>query len=169
MKFLDTILLGVSLLLSLASAAPVTEQEESRFPPLNPEFYLKTKLIPGQTGKGRFDNLWIVTYHTSASTNDIQLLPKKQHAIPGAFNRTHHHVEFKYSRENYPWSMVISDNEYYSYWQPVEINSGYGFGKFYFKHDELRVGGNYEWTGWLGLSTPLILGEPFVHKLTVIA
>lgn len=34
------------------------------------EYYLQTKVKPGQSGKSRFDGLWVESYHTGAGLND---------------------------------------------------------------------------------------------------
>jgi hypothetical protein len=47
------------------------------------EYYLQTKLKPKQSGKGRFNNLWVVAWHTGAGLDDavtlkVRLTPSPQ-------------------------------------------------------------------------------------------
>ena len=52
------------------------------------EYYLQTKLKPGQSGKARFDGLWIEAYHTGAGLDDAVAVDSKKNAAKGFLNGT---------------------------------------------------------------------------------
>lgn len=52
------------------------------------EYYLQTKVKPGQTGKAHLNGLWLEAWHTGAGLDDAVAVPSKKHAAIGFLNGT---------------------------------------------------------------------------------
>lgn len=118
------------------------------------EYRLKTDLKPGQSGKQRFSDLYLETYHTGAGLDDAVMVKNASEYIVGFLNGTNgqaggvtcmlHHLytlgaNFADSHAlldqnqvfdintTYPMIMVMDAYDtFYAAWQPVRINVGFG-------------------------------------------
>lgn len=94
------------------------------------EFYLKTSLIPGQTGKSQFNNLYLWPYHTGAGFNDAVLMLKRDPAVKAFLNGSHgalpyHNLVFDLGND-FPWYLDMEINtNFYAAWEPVGIDISY--------------------------------------------
>ena len=159
-------------------ALPLLGLALAQIPPLNTsqEFYVRTQVRPGQTGKEAFENLWLYAYHTGAGTNDAMLSSNKSHAARGSLNasalrppsgRTLYGLVLDLNTPGIPWSAAPNRGaNTYSAWQPVGINAGNGAAAnnsaFYLDDNGLQWtdaagGGSAEgFGGWLGECRPLL-------------
>ncbi|EME78756.1 uncharacterized protein MYCFIDRAFT_89396 [Pseudocercospora fijiensis CIRAD86] len=96
------------------------------------EYQLKTCLKSGQSGKSRYDNLWLSSYHTGAGLNDVVFDETRAAASKGFLNatnvtsgdRTYYNQLFDLGT-TFAWGLVIVESEsFYAAWQPVEMNAG---------------------------------------------
>ena len=72
---LATLLITLYAFIATTLAAPPLKNSTQ-------EYYLKTALKPKQSGKGRFNNLWVVAWHTGAGLDDAVTLKVSATFIP---------------------------------------------------------------------------------------
>ncbi|KAK5165107.1 uncharacterized protein LTR77_009204 [Saxophila tyrrhenica] len=121
---LPTLAAAALTLLTTAEAVKNTTQE----------FRLKTHVKPGQKGKAAYSDLYLEAYHTGAGLDDAVLVPKKKSGIKGFLNGTNgREGDIKYQNvvfdlgTDFGWSLIMAGNvEFYSGWQPVQVNAGEG-------------------------------------------
>jgi hypothetical protein len=114
------------------------------------EFYLRTEVKPGQTGKESFNNLWVYGYHTGAGFNDAMVSANKSYARPGFLNASDIHkpdgtplygMEFDLGSQ-FPWSLQPdAAGNLYAAWREVFINAGgapTNYSAFFLNQDGLQ-------------------------------
>ena len=86
------------------------------------EYNLRTCLKPGQDDKSRFDNLWLVAYHTGAGLNDATFnADRERYAIKGFLNETSQEFDLG---NDFPYSLKLDENvNFYAGWEPVSLGS----------------------------------------------
>ena len=143
---------------------------QAQFSNTSQQFYLRTEVKPGQSGKAAFNNLWLYAYHTGSATNDAMLSSNISHRTRASLNASDLHspngqalsgVLFDFNRPDIPFSMVPDRGaNTYAAWQPVGINVGYAaasnYSGFWIDNSGLQwtdapTGSNAEgFNGWLG-------------------
>lgn len=138
MRFLTTAVALLTLASSVLSQALTLNTSTA--------YYLHTQLKSNQTGKEKFDNLWLVASHTGAGLNDAVLYSNKSYAIKGFTNATnittqdggfYQHQEFDLGN-TWPYGLSVSNVNFYAAWEPVRINVGYGDEAFTFNSTGLQ-------------------------------
>ncbi|KAJ5191347.1 uncharacterized protein N7498_010332 [Penicillium cinerascens] len=131
MRFLSVI----ALLAATAVANPVARSTKK-------EFHLKTT----GAAKADFNDLFVITYHTGAGTNDALLENKGSIATPFYLNGT---TALANLGNVFPWGFEMGGDSNYASWESVQINAGGGVDGFSIKD------GNFVWSeeegfgGWL--------------------
>ncbi|KAH0356992.1 hypothetical protein KCU81_g94, partial [Aureobasidium melanogenum] len=110
------------------------------------EYELRTLLKPGQEGKERFNDLWLVASHTGAGLNDGVFYSNRSYAAKGFENATNITQSDGQPFFNQlfdlggtlPYDLYVQDVNFYAAWEPVRIDGGSGTGGFYMNSSGLQ-------------------------------
>ena len=75
-------------LIALATLLATAFGAEAALKNTTQEYHLKTVLKPNQSGKERYNNLWLEAYHTGAGLDDAVMVKNPKAAIKGFLNGT---------------------------------------------------------------------------------
>lgn len=130
MQLINT-LLSIATFLGVTLALPTALNTSA-------EYNLKTCLKPGQTGKERYESLWLESYHTGAGLSDATFASTRSNVSAAGYlsatNVTSPSGQIFYDQafnlgNDFPWQMIMAENvNFYAAWEPVRINAGLGSG-----------------------------------------
>lgn len=117
MKFSTTILAFTT---ALTSAFPSPQSSGSALPPADTTyFYFRSSVFPNQGNKTKYDNLYMVAYHTGAGLSDATFQSQPLNSHRGWFNGTQLRWFEPTTASDAVFGVAWGQDTSYDLWYPV--------------------------------------------------
>ncbi|TID22646.1 hypothetical protein E2P81_ATG01772 [Venturia nashicola] len=145
---LSTALLALTA--SLTSALPSPQSTGEGLPAADTTYYyFHSSVLPNQGNKTKYDNLYMVAYHTGAglSAATFQSAPLESHR--GWFNGTQLRWFQPTTTNQISFGVAWGTGTSYDLWYPTGINGGWGTGDFVLDQNKNLVTTDDSIGGWI--------------------
>ncbi|RDI84261.1 hypothetical protein Vi05172_g5599 [Venturia inaequalis] len=128
MKFSAAIL---ALTASLTCALPSPQAPVFPLPPADTTYYyFRSSVLSNQGNKTKYNDLYMVAYHTGAGLSAATFQPAPLNSHRGWFNGTQLRWFEPTPANSVTFGVAWGSGTSYDLWYPTEINGGYGTGDF---------------------------------------